>query len=74
MLYSLGKIITDDRVNAFHNDKHIYPVGFKSGRSYGSVQDPAYIIIIIIYSSFSLFLFLIKFYKFIVKKLNIYVK
>lgn len=40
MIYSLGKIVTDDRINAFHNDKHIYPVGYKSGRVYGSVQDP----------------------------------
>lgn len=62
MLYSLGKVVTDDRVNAFHNDKHIYPVGYKSGRNYGSVQDPSYIYIF--YFNYIL----------IVKKLNIFVK
>lgn len=41
ILYDIGRIVIDDRVDNYHNNKHIYPVGYKFGRFYGSVVNPA---------------------------------
>lgn len=37
---TLGEIVTNDACGNFHNDKYIWPLGFKSTREYISTLDP----------------------------------